>query len=160
MLKTNAKSTFLNACRGRQGSSSSEGAKTEADTHASEPERLGALCGNISWRATQVKMEAAKHSLYRAQQELLTKVHSAEVRERERAAELAAEAAARRAQDAAQRARQAQETARLEARRREMEQQARQATATSLFIILLMETDGVRRQCHLRALFGANALQT
>ncbi len=73
-------------------------------------------------------MEEAKHSLYKAQQELLAKVQAADVRERERAAELAAEATARRAQEAAQRAQQAQEAARLEARRREIEQHARQAS--------------------------------
>ena len=57
----------------------------------------------------QVEVEMAKHSLYKAQQELLAKVQAADARERERAAELAAEAASRRAREAAQRAQQAQE---------------------------------------------------
>ena len=76
-------------------------------------------------------MEQAKQSLYKAQQELLTKAQAAEVRERERAAGLAAaryaEEAARRARETAERARKAQEAAVMEARRREIEQRIRQA---------------------------------
>lgn len=78
-------------------------------------------------------MEQAKQSLYRAQQELLTKAQAAEARERERSAEVAAaryaEEAARRAQEAAQIARKAQEAAVMEARRREIEQRVRQASS-------------------------------
>ena len=97
-------------------------------------------------------MDEAKHSLYRAQQELLAKVHAAEVRERERAAEVAAGAAAHRAQEAAQRAQQAQETARLEARRREIEQHARQVIATTALLLLLMDVDRACPHSQLQAL--------
>ncbi len=93
----------------------------------------------------QVEVEMAKHSLYKAQQELLAKVQAADARERERAAELAAEAASRRAREAAQRAQQAQEAARLEARRREIEQNARQASGPSAIPCLLWTQAGHRR---------------
>ena len=79
----------------------------------------------------QGQVEEAKQSLYRAQQELLTKAQAAEARERERSAEVAAaryaEEAARRAREAAERARKAQEAAVMEAKRQEMVQRVRQA---------------------------------
>ncbi len=68
----------------------------------------------------QAKVEKAKQSLYRAQQELLAQGEAAEKRERERSAELAADEADRRAKSV-------QEAAEMQARRLEIEQKARKA---------------------------------
>ena len=73
----------------------------------------------------QAEVEHAKQSLYRLQQELFAQAQAAEEKERERAADAAAE-------QAAQRARRAREAAVAETRRAEVQQIARRVCLSYL----------------------------